>query len=176
MAILDVLKSLKSDKKAVTAVTVLGAVGLLLIMLSSLLPGEKKEEEKRSSENQNISAASADYCTETEKKLADFLEDIDGVGKVRVYLTVGGEEQYVYATEGKTSIAENKTEEERKYVMIGGGSEKSALIETVKAPEISGAVIACTGADSPVVREMVYEAASTALDLTTGQIYVTKLR
>ncbi len=175
MAILDVLKSLKSDKKAVTAVTVLGAVGLLLIMLSSLLPGEKKEEEK-SSEKQSISVSSADYCTETEKKLADFLEDIDGVGKVRVYLTVGGEEQYVYATEGKTSIAENKTEEERKYVMIGGGSEKSALIETVKAPEISGAVIACTGADSPVVREMVYEAASTALDLTTGQIYVTKLR
>lgn len=175
MEIRDLIKSMKGDKKAITAVTILGAAGLLLIMLSSLLPGEEKNE-SISPVKDSVSTDSDDYCTDTEKKLSEFLRNIEGVGEVRVYLTVSGDEKMVYATEGKTSISENKTEEEYSYVMIGGGSEKTALIETVKAPEISGAVIACTGCESPVVQEMVYEAVSTALGIPTSRIYVTKLR
>ena len=60
--------------------------------------------------------------------------------------------------------------------MIGTNGSKSALIETVNSPEITGAVIACTGADSPLVQEAVYKAVSTALGVSTGKVYVTKLR
>lgn len=178
MSIRDLLNSMKSDKKALTAVTVLGAAGLCLIMLSSLLPGDGKEKDKTENNEPQI-AATADsevFCVETEKRLTEFLKDIEGVGDVKVYLTVEGDEEYVYATEGKTSISENKTEEERKYVMIGGSSDKTALIETVKAPEICGAVVACTGCDSAAVQEEVYKAVSTALDIPTSRIYVTKLK
>lgn len=175
MKIAEKIGSMKKDKKTVTAVMILGMGGLLLIMLSSLLPGKKQSGGTQEYVSSSGFSDSADYCHETERKLESFLETIDGAGKVRVYLTVGTDQRYVYAREEKLSRSENKTEEEEKYVMIGGGNEKSALIETVEVPEITGAVIACTGCDSPVVTERIYKAVSAALGIPSGKIFVTKL-
>ena len=61
-------------------------------------------------------------------------------------------------------------------MMIGSGNEKSALVETIQTPVITGAVVACGGFDSPSVQEQIYRATSTALGIPTGQIYVTKLK
>ncbi len=175
MKISEKIGSMKKDKKTVTAVMLLGTGGLLLIMISSLFSG--KEEKRGTAENIRSSdfTDSADYCRETERRLEGFLETIEGAGNVRVYLTVGTDQRYVYAREEKHSRSENKTEEEEKYVMIGGGNGKSALIETVEVPEITGAVIACTGCDSPIVTERIYRAVSAALGISSGKIFVTKL-
>ncbi|MBE6861284.1 MAG: hypothetical protein E7497_00075 [Ruminococcus sp.] len=175
MGIGELIRSLGSDKKALSAVMILGAAGLCLILISSLLPGVK-EKEYKTAESCTVTSMSEDYCKETEKRLSEFLRKIEGVGEVEVYLTVSNEEEYVYATEGKSSESENKKEEEYQYVMVGGSGDKTALIETVKAPQISGAVIACSGCDSPVVQEMVYKAVSTALGIPTSRIYVTSLK
>lgn len=175
MNITEKFKSMKGDKKTVTAVMVLGIGGLLLIMLSSFVPGKKQADESPMNENGSGVYDSADYCHETEKRLEGFLKTIEGAGSVKVYLTVGTEQRYVYAREEKLSRSENKTEEEEKYVMIGGGNGKSALIETVEVPEITGAVVACTGCDSPVVTERIYRAVSAALGIPSGKIFVTKL-
>lgn len=175
MGIVEKFRNLPKDKRLLALVTALGTVGLLLIMLSAVVPEKKStdsEEHGRVTENIN----SENYRAETEKRLENFLESIDGAGDVRVYLTVATDERFIYATEGKKSTAENKTEEERKYVMIGGGSEKSALVETVQPPAITGAVVACSGYDSPSVQEQIYKAVSTALGIPTGKVYVTKLK
>ena len=95
---------------------------------------------------------------------------------MKVYLTYEGEKEYVYAREGRTSVSENKKEEEYKYVMTGGSSDKTALVETVKLPEVKGAVIACSGSENAAVCQSVYKAAATALGIPTSCIYVTKLR
>lgn len=173
MAICELIKSMKNDKKALTAVTVLGIAGLCLIMLSSLFPDSEKKEAVKPMQSNHYT--SEQYCNETEKKLAEFLSNIEGVGDVEVYLTVIGDEEYIYAKECKSNISGDKQEEEYQYVMIGSSSDKTALIETVKAPQISGAVIACSGCDSPAVSEKVYKAAATALCIPTSRIYVTKL-
>lgn len=176
MEIINKLKNMTKDKKAVTVVTLLGATGLLLIMISSILPENSEEIEKVSNELQQCEFSSESYCVDTEQRLEEFLAKIEGVGEVKVYLTVSSEEEYVYATEGKTSVSEKKKEEEKSYVIIGSGSDKTALVETVRNPEISGAVVACTGCDSPRIQEKIYKAVSTALGIPTGKIYVTKLK
>lgn len=168
------LREALNGKKAAAAMTFCGIAGLLLIMISSLIP-DKKAEEPVSGDKPRIMTEAEEYCTATEKRLAQFLGSIDGAGEVRVYLAVGSNERYVYATEGRHSRSDNKTEEEEKYVIIGGGSDKSALVETVEAPVISGAVIVCSGGADPSVREQLYKAASAALGIPTGKIYVTKL-
>lgn len=175
MKIAEKIGNIKKDKKTVTAVTILGMGGLLLIMLSSFMPEKKQTGRIQESVSRSDLSDSADYCHETEQKLEKFLETIEGAGKVRVYLTVGTDQRYIYAREERSSRSENKTEEEEKYVMIGGGNGKSALIETVEVPEITGAVIACTGCDSPVVTERIYKAVSAALGIPSGKIFVTKL-
>ncbi len=175
MEITKKLKNMPKDKRMMTVVVILGITGLVLIMISSLVPKEEKTDELEYTTTEKISSAE-DYRIETEKRLENFLSSIDGAGNVKVYLTVGSDERYIYATEGRRSKSENKTEEERKYVMIGGGSDKSALIETVETPAITGAVIACSGFDSPTVQEQIYRAVSAALGIPTGKIYVTKLK
>lgn len=168
-------RDMPKDKKLLTAVMFLGIAGLVFIMLSSLVPDKKKTEIPEYTAVSESSGAES-YRIETEKRLEEFLRSIDGAGDVKVYLTVGSDQRYIYATEGRWSKSENKTEEERKYVMIGSGSDKSALVETVETPEITGAVIACGGFDSPTVQEQIYRAVSAALGIPTGQIYVTKLK
>ena len=175
MEITKKLKNMPKDKRMMTVVVILGITGLVLIMISSLVPKEEKTDELEYTTTEKISSAE-DYRIETEKRLENFLSSIDGAGNVKVYLTVGSDERYIYATEGRRSKSENKTEEERKYVMIGGGSDKSALIETVETPAITGAVIAYSGFDSPTVQEQIYRAVSAALGIPTGKIYVTKLK
>lgn len=168
-------RDLPKEKKLLAVVMFLGIAGLIFIMLSSVIPDGKNDSSPECNAVSESSGAES-YRIETEKRLADFLSSIDGAGDVKVYLTVGSEERYVYATEGRRSKSENKTEEERKYVMIGSGNEKSALVETVQTPVITGAVIACGGSDNPAVQEQIYKTVSAALGIPTGQIYVTKLK
>lgn len=162
-------------EKKTAVITILGVAGLLLIMVSSILP-DKKNEPAVTSVKERQTAAAEEYCRSTEKRLEEFLKNIEGVGDVEVYLTVGTAERYVYAAEGKKIRSENKTEEEAKYVIIGGGSEREPLIETVEIPEITGAVVACTGCTDPVVQERIYRAVSAALGISTGKIFVTKMK
>ena len=175
MEIPEKLKNMKKDKKMLTAVTILGITGLFLIMISSIIP-EKKQQDESISQPQRTMTDAESYCFETEKRLEGFLKNIYGVGDVKVYLTVGSDERYIYATEGKRSRTDEKSEEEEKYVIVGSGSDKSALIETIEIPEIEGVVVACTGCDSPVVQEQIYKAVAAALGISTGKIYVTKLK
>lgn len=172
MKIPEKFMNMKTDKKMMTAVVVLGIAGLLLIMISSLIPEKKKPETAAAETSVTDMSEAETYCYETEKRLEKFLSNINGAGDVKVYLTVGSGERYVYAAEGRHSKTENKIEEEKKYVIIGGGSDKSALIETVKAPAIEGAVVICSGCKDPAVKEQLYRAVSAALGISTGKIYV----
>lgn len=173
MGLYEKISSIIGEKKSIAVVTILGAAGLLLIMLSSFLPD--RDESPQTAEKPQTDIVQ-NYCTETEARLEAFLENIEGAGEVKVYLTVGSGERYVYVSEEKRMESENKTEEEEKYVIVGGSSSREPLIETVETPEVTGAVIICTGCKSPVVEERIYKAASAALGIPTADIYVTIMK
>ncbi|EWM53506.1 hypothetical protein [Ruminococcus flavefaciens] len=168
------LKELLRCRKWVLFTVICGAAGMLLIMLSALIPEKRSDLPER--ESTHIEYDSSEFCRNTEKRLADQLGRIDGAGEVSVCLTVNSSQRYIYATEGRMSRSGNKSEEEKKYVMTGGGSNKSALIEAVEAPEITGALVLCEGGGSAVVREQMYKAVSAMLGLPTANIFVAKLR
>ena len=173
MEIYEKLKNIIKEKKT-AAVVILGIAGLVLILISSFTSEKNTADSEIPTVSEEITAES--YCTETEKRLESFLKNIEGAGDVKVYLTVGTGEKYVYAAEKNTKSSENQREEDIKYVIVGGGSEKSALIETIRTPEITGAVIACTGCGSPAVQEKIYKAVSAALGLPTSKIFVTQMK
>jgi stage III sporulation protein AG len=168
------IKNFLRGRKHSALIAVCGISGLMLLMMSSVVSGKKGGKTEYKVMNSSFCEAET-YCRETEKRLGNFLSDIEGAGEVRVFLTVAGDQRNVYAKEKRRSLSENKNEEEEKYVMIGSGSEKNALIETVKAPEIVGAVILCSGGKLPSVSEQIYKAVAAALDLPTSKIFVSKL-
>ncbi|MCM1314109.1 MAG: hypothetical protein NC205_03095 [Prevotella sp.] len=175
MEVAEKFRDLPKDKKLLAVVMFLGIAGLIFIMLSAIIPdGKDTEMTEYSSENSTYSAES--FRIDTEKRLEEFLSSIEGAGDVKVCITVATDQRYIYATEGRRNQSGNTTEEEKKYVIIGNGSEKTALVETVQPPAITGAVVACSGYESPAVQEQIYKATSAALGISTGQIYVTKLK
>ena len=175
MKLLDKLSELLGSKNSAIAVTALGTAGLLLILISSFLTDKKQASPQETEEVMKLSASDS-YCHDTEKRLCNILKRIDGAGEVEVFLTIGTGERYVYVSEGRISSQDNKKEEEKKYVITGGSGQREPLIETVKAPAITGAVILCTGCGSSVVEERMYRAVSAALDIPTSKIYVTKMK
>ena len=173
MEIAEKIRSIISQKGKAAIVTMLGCSGLLLIMLSSLITEDKPVKEIPSV----IETADAEnYRISAEKRLESFLRGVEGAGQVRVCLTVSSGERTVYASEDRSIHSQDRTEEESNYVIIGGNSERSALVEKIELPEIAGAAVLCTGGGSPVVQERIYKAVSAILGLPPGRIYVTELK
>ncbi|MBR2283638.1 MAG: hypothetical protein IJ874_04360 [Ruminococcus sp.] len=175
MKLTERLRELLSGKRGTAAAVILGCAGLLLILISSLIP-DKEPEPAAVQETAAGLEAAADYRADTERRLAGFLSRIEGAGEVEVYLTIGSSERSVYASEGKRTQTAEKSEVEEKYVIVGGSGGKEALLEMTAVPEVTGAVIICTGGGSPAVQERIYRAASAALGLSAADIYVTQMK
>lgn len=154
---------------------IIGAVGGLLVLCSTLMP-DGTPDESVVNEIRQQQYDSEDYCRDTEQRLEEFLSRIEGAGKVRVLLRVSDSGMSVYACEDRTSESADRKEVEEKYVMVSeGGGGRGGLLETVQEPEISGTVVICTGGASPAVQERIYNALEALLGLPAGRIYVTKM-
>lgn len=171
MKVNDLITRISENKKASKIIMFIGIAGMVFIMISSFFPESSSDNLKSSSESKPFMY---NYLEETEKRLEDFLESMEGVGNVKVMIMLEGEEFYIYAREGKKIVSDNKTETDENYVM--SGRDKTPLLETVNNPQIKGAVIACDGASSPAVKEKVYDAVSTVLGISSYSIYITELK
>lgn len=168
----ELIKKVTSEKSGTRILVAIGTAGLCIIMLSSVFTGSSDDKKVKDEEKKD----SISFCIETEKKLEKFICALEGVSEAEVLITLGSDEELVFAKEGRTIITDEKKEEEKQYVMVGANSGKSALVETVRTPEINGIAVAYSGNNSAAVREAIYKSISTALNIPTSRIYVTLLK
>lgn len=163
--------------KGLKLIVIVGLIGMALILISEIMPNDKKSELEK---NSAYSADTTDFQKETERKLEDILNSVRGVGKARVMVTVKGTEEYIYAEEEKNSVnadgAKQIKQKENKFLVIDSGGEKEALLKKIINPQINGVVIVCEGGDNAKVCESIYKTVSTVLDIPTSKIYVAVLK
>lgn len=164
----ELISQIKSDKKLLIIV-VIGIVGVLLLVLSELLPEDKIDEVKENT--LNTTSVSDDYETELENRLTELIESIDGAGKTKVMLTVDCGDENVYATENKNDNGKNET----KYVIVENEGNDSGILLKVWMPEIRGVAIVCRGADSAKVREEITGVVTAVLGISTNRINIAKM-
>lgn len=167
-----------------------GAVGILLIVLSGNPFGIGTQETSASSqtETDEKTVTAAEYEEEMEQGLTQILSQISGAGSVRVLVTLEQTAKKVYATEEKTSgqqstdQTESGTEEkevsksgETTYILIrdSDGSEKALPVTEIQ-PVIKGVVVVCAGGDNPQVKKNIVDAVTTALQITSVRVCVVK--
>lgn len=150
----------------------LGAAGLCLILLSSILPQEKESGEDTPDSTQASHGSGSDYGKQLETRLGEVLSQLSGVGNAEVMVTLRNTGTQIYAEEISQEQDEERYRSENSYVLLGGGAEQSALVKSVEQPQISGVVILCEGGDSSIVREQVVRAAAVACSVPTTQIFV----
>lgn len=90
------------------------------------------------------------YSEELRSRLLDIVSQIDGVGEVKVFLTMDNSGENVYLSNSDT---------------------KTKSIE----PTVRGIVIVCDGGDDPVVVDRVLGAVTRSLSISSDKVYITKL-
>lgn len=138
-----------------------------------------------SSDNTGVSTEA--FIQKTEGRLKELLSSVDGVGNVRVMITLKDGGEYIYATEVKKEENTSSEESEEKsysecserteetYKLVSSSGSDAPLLIKVKEPEISGIVIVCSGGGSASVRLSVLNAVSALFGIPSSKVTVLKM-
>lgn len=112
-----------------------------------------------------------------EEKLEDILSRADGVGSVKVLLSLKEGPLYTYQTDEHVITEETQQEQELETVLIRNENGGEAPIVThTRYPVYEGAVVVCEGAENPSVRLYIVNAVSDLTGLGSDKISVIKMR
>lgn len=166
------LKAVLKGERGVRLVVLAGVAGMALILLSGFLPSDQRKQEETSVTDTEQTVDVQAYCDSLEQRLTEILEQIEGVGHCQVMLTADGSAETVYAKDEEQDTAAERTQSQKKCVVISDSTGERALVQQVVSPEISGVIVVCDGADTPVVKERVSSAVQAVLDLPVYRICV----
>ena len=135
----DKLKEVFNHPKAIRIAAAAGLLAIVLIFLSSYIDFGAK------------SIDTEQYAKELSDQLLEILSSVDGVGEVKIFLTMDNTGENVY---------QNNSDSKVKSI----------------APTVRGVVVVCDGGDDPVVVERVLSAVTRSLAVSSDKVSITKLK
>lgn len=146
--------------------------GLLLLLFSG-----HTQSQQTSKTTQSAAASTQSAQADVSEQLAQILAKIDGVGKVRVMLTVAVGETTHYHSDEQIETGDTTSSVRKETVIITDSDRNQRpLITQVIPAQYQGAVIVCQGADDARVKWAVVEAVTKATGLGANQISVLKMK
>ena len=128
-------------------------------------------------------STSTSTATPTQKQvsaadeLTQILQQIRGVGRVQVLLTVSKSERKEYQSDEDHTTNESGNDIRKETVIVRDADDNEmALITQIISPEYLGAIVVCEGADDPNVKLAVLEAVAKATGLRSDSISVLKMK
>lgn len=150
----------------------IAAVGIVIF----LLPIGKKSDDVQKEEILTEQVKER-YEISEEERISSILSSVEGVGSVRVMLTVKDEGVTKFQTDKKCTTSTEQTQSEETTVLIGSGSSvQEPLISQKTVPQYLGALIVCRGGDDPAVRFSLTEALCSLTGLRANQITILKMK
>ena len=168
------------------------AAGVLLLVCS--IPegdgGEKKETVEKSgkSEEELVMEAMDRYTERKEQEVEELLEKVDGIGKVKVMLTLSSSEERVPMQNGQTKEEETKEEDkagatrdtnryesQRENVLIQKEGEETPYVVRIYAPVVEGVAVVAEGADSAEKKKEIMETLQALFRIEAHKIRVMKM-
>ena len=180
-----IFNRIAGSEKGRRLIVAAGIIGIALILLSNFLPSFSGNK----AETGSGGISSEQYARSLETQLSDVIASISGVGKSKVMVTLASGVEYVYANEqsknsdksediqGETrSRVQQSDDVQQKCIIVDspdGG--KQALVQTEILPRVQGVVVVCEGGDQPAVQQSIIDTVTTALDISSTRVCVTKL-
>ena len=156
------------SRKRLMLMAVMALAGILLLIFGGRIG--QNETAKEAEEGTDLSAMEEleVYQTYLEERVRTLCLSVKGVENVTVAVTLNGNFEEVYATEMKDGNEE--------YVIVGSGSNASALHLSRTAPEIAGIGVVCCGGGNTDVRRELISLLSAAFRVPANRIYVTEAK
>ncbi|KOA20943.1 hypothetical protein CLHOM_05310 [Clostridium homopropionicum DSM 5847] len=186
----------KTNKKNFMNLLILVLVGVLLAILSntfketttsSLIPSKNNqitEVEKTKNVQENTETINKEE-QDIEKKLKDTLENIEGVGNVKVMIYFKGGEEQIPAINinDSTSLTEEKDvdggtrkitqkNDGRSIVMMNTEDGTEPFVVKKYKPEVTGVCVVAAGADNNLIKLQIQKAVINLFDLKEDQVNV----
>ena len=153
-----------------------GLIGIALIFLSSYFPSGSGGSGSAEETLDKISAQ--EYTSQLEVNLIQIISHIDGAGEAKVMITLETGVETKYAMQKSTESGGDKTSgtSEVSYITVrdANGSERALAVTEVQ-PTVKGVVVVCPGGEEPVVQQRIISAVTTALDISSKRVFVTRL-
>ncbi len=158
---------------------------VLLVCLVGLLLAAWPSEQSNTTEQGAGPVCSVRFpeTQELEHSLEEILSQIEGVGRLRVMLTVKSGYRSVYAYDSKTSensrTGSDNTEissEKQQNMVFSGGSAQTPIAVRTDGPQYQGAVIICDGADNAAIQLSLTEAVRALTGIPSDCISILKMK
>ena len=148
------------------------AVGLVLragLLLLLLPAGKSSGQERQTSDDTQLYS-----LEETERRMAEVLGAMDGVGRVQVMLTLrSGETLSLAEDSSATRGSGGDVRQDSQVLTVNRGSGKQEVVVTQRLyPTYQGAVVVCQGAGDSRVRLRVMETVAVLTGLSSDKISV----
>lgn len=182
--------------KTMRVLLLIGAVGILLMLLNAYLPFQKVETLSPEQVNADlteevfkgdVNTASSFEAIERplESRLKELLEKMVGVGKVEVMVTVDSTEEKVverhqHSTESVTDEIDRNggkrnvtsvTKDGQVVLYQASGGQQPIVVKVIN-PRIRGVLIVAEGAEDAAVRKLIVQAVEKGLNVPTTRISV----
>jgi len=168
---------IKGSDKNKSLLILLLIIGLCLILFSSLFSSSDKEE----STNETKQMTSSEYKAELEKSIEDTLSKVNGVGSVKVTITLDGEIKKNIAYNENSSASTSGSDKEnvsdstsssKDAVMVRNGSNESPFTTKDEYPDVIGVVVVASGAESKTVQYYITKSVEALLGLPSYKVVV----
>jgi len=174
-----------NNKKFINNLFIILGISIIFLIVANYILDSKKEAPNTENEfkSQVSYEEEMDYSAYLEKKLANILSKLEGVGEVNVMVTLENSVEKITATNTTKStenIVENDGEggtrqvqrEDLTMQVVTRGSDGSLLVVKEIKPKVLGVIVIAEGADDPEVKEKLYEAVKTVLGITGNKVQV----
>lgn len=166
---------------------VMGALGLVLILSGSFGSKQETKQPETAAETKEISTdrmTISGYERLYEEKLAQILNQIQGVADVTVMVNLESTEEIVLAenvqNQRQTTTENDKQggnrtittfNENKQLVMTKGSPDKPVVLRTIK-PHVRGVLVVARGAEQPRVQALIMESVQRVLEVPPHRISI----
>lgn len=130
------------------------------------------------------------YQEKLEQELEDFLESLEGVGKVKVLIYLDRSEELIVEkdspvtdsmdeeshTDGTKSMRQEKERDEATVYTVNSNGDEVPFVSQTKNPKIAGVVIAAQGADNETVKLRIMKATMVLYGIEMNKIEVSSMK
>ena len=178
------------QKVGITRLVILVLAGIFLLVLS--LPegrtSDTGESRKETGKEDIALLAMQQYAKKQEEKTAEILSRVEGIGDVKVMLTLSSSEEKITlqnsdmtedtseeADKAGGSRKQEKQESKQESVLVQKEGEESPYVVQINSPSIEGVVVVAEGVDSSRMKTEIIEAIQALFPIEPHKIKVMKM-
>ena len=170
------IRKIKKDKWLIILL-----VGLLLVVIAMPVSDIKSDQTQDEQQMQKAENASEDtYADALETRLENALAKVEGVGNVKVMITLASSSEKVVekdqemTSEVQEGESRGKNTSSETAVYANGNGEETPYVKQELSPRIEGVLVIAEGGDNAIVIENITEAVQALFGVDTHKIKVMK--